>query len=73
MTVGFVYTRQELYELWLKFRDNSDAVQILSDFIGRGDNRKLATELIRDFEIKAEASNLNSAMRGKADRARKHI
>ena len=42
MTVGFVYTRQELYELWLKFRDNADAVQILADFIGRGDNRQQA-------------------------------
>lgn len=53
MTVGFVYTRQELYELWLKFRDNADAVQILSDFIGRGDNRQQAAQLIRDFERKA--------------------
>lgn len=73
MTVDFVYSKQELYELWLVFRDNPNAVQMLSDFIGRGDNRQRATELIQEFEIRAEASSLNAAMRGKADRTRKHI
>ena len=73
MTVDFVYSKQELYELWLVFRDNPNAVQMLSDFIGRGDNRQRATELIQEFEIRAEASSLTAAMRGKADRTRKHI
>ena len=73
MTVGFVYSKQELYELWLVFRDNPNAVQMLSDFIGRGDNRQRAAELIQEFEIRAEANSLNSAMRGKSDRTRKHI
>ena len=73
MTVGFAYSEQELYELWYVFRDDSNAVQILFDFIGRGDNRQRAAELIQEFEIRAESNALNSAMRGKADRTRKHI
>ena len=73
MTVGFAYSEQELYELWYVFRDDSNAVQILSDFIERGDNRQRAAELIQEFEIRAEVNALNSAMRGKADRTRKHI
>lgn len=73
MTVGYTYTKQELYELWFRFRDQENAVQMLSDFIGRGDNRQRAAELIREFEIRAEATVLNSAMRGKADRIQKHI
>ena len=73
MTVGFAYSEQELYELWYVFRDDSNAVQILSDFIGRGDNRQRAAELIQEFEIRAEVNALNSVMRSKADRTRKHI
>ena len=73
MTVGFVYSEQELYELWFRFRDQENAVQMLSDFMGRGDNRQRAAELIQEFEIRAEASSLNAAMRGKADRTRRHI
>lgn len=73
MTVGFTYSEQELYELWFRFRDQENAVQMLSDFIGRGDNRQRAAELIQEFEIRAEASSLNAAMRGKADRTRRHI
>ena len=73
MTVGFTYSEQELYELWFRFRDQENAVQMLSDFMGRGDNRCRAAELIQEFEIRAEASSLNAAMRGKADRTRKHI
>ena len=73
MTVGFVYSKQELYELWFVFRDHPNAVQMLSDFMGRGDNRRRAAELIQEFEIRAEANSLNSAMRGKADRTRRHI
>lgn len=73
MTVGFAYSKQELYELWYVFRDDPTALQMLSDFIGRGDNRQRAAELIQEFEIRAESNALNSAMRGKADRTRKHI
>lgn len=73
MTVGFAYSKQELYELWYVFRDDPTALQMLSDFIGRGDNRQRAAELIQEFEIRAESNTLNSAMRGKADRTRKHI
>ena len=73
MTVGFTYSEQELYELWFRFRDQENAVQMLSDFMGRGDNRRRAAELIQEFEIRAEASSLNAAMRSKADRTRKHL
>ena len=73
MTVGFTYSEQELYELWFRFRDQENAVQMLSDFMGRGDNRQRAAELIQEFEIRAEVNSLNSSMRGKADRTRKHI
>lgn len=73
MTVGFAYSKQELYELWYVFRDDPTALQMLSDFIGRGDNRQRAAELIQEFEIRAESNALNSAMWGKADRTRKHI
>ena len=73
MTVGFAYSKQELYELWYVFRDDPTALQMLSDFIGRGDNRQRAAELIQEFEIRAESNAFNSAMRGKADRTRKHI
>ena len=72
MTVGYTYTKQELYELWFRFRDQENAVQMLSDFIGRGDNRQRAAELIQEFEIRAEVNALNSTMRGKADRTPKH-
>lgn len=40
MTVDFRFSEQELYELWAVFRDNPDAVQMLSDLVGRGDNRE---------------------------------
>ena len=73
MTVGFVYSEQELYELWFRFRDQENAVQMLSDFMGRGDNRQRAAELIQEFEVTAEVNSLNAAMRGKADRTRRHI
>lgn len=59
MTVGFAYSEQELYELWFRFRDQENAIQMLSDFIGRGDNRQRAAELIQEFEIRAEVNALN--------------
>ena len=73
MTVGFLYTKDELFEIWSKFSDDIDAVQTLSDFIGRGDNRKRAKELIAEFELIREAHSLGGTLKGKPDRQRKHI
>lgn len=73
MTVGFRFSEQELYELWTVFRDNPDAVQMLSDFIGRGDNREQARKLIEQFEIRHEAAILDVCQRGKEGRYRRHI
>lgn len=42
------YTREELYGLWFKFKDNPDADKILADFMQA--NRTLAQRLIEDFE-----------------------
>jgi len=59
LTVGFTYTTEELYELWCKFSDEVDAVRLLSDFIGRGDNRERARALIREFERRREVESLS--------------
>lgn len=73
MTVGFRFSEQELYELWAVFRDNPDAVQMLSDLIGRGDNREQARKLIEQFEIRHEAATLDAFRRGKEGRYRRNI
>jgi len=73
MTVGFRFSEQELYELWAVFRDNPDAVQMLSDFIGRGDNREQAGKLTEQFEIRHEAVILDACRRGKEGRYRRNI
>lgn len=46
--IGAPYTKQELYELWFKFRDDPNAPKILSDFMGSDIDR--ANELIDEFE-----------------------
>ena len=58
------YDKGELYEMWLRFRDDPDAKTILSDFAMTTKNQ--AAELIAEFEIKHEAETLNAEMRGKS-------
>lgn len=57
------YDQSELYELWLRFRNNDDAVDLMCDFSYL--NRLQAAELIAEFEIRHEAETLNAEMRGK--------
>ena len=73
MTVGFRFSEQELYELWAVFRDNPDAVQMLSDLIGRGNNPEQARKLIKQFEIRHETAILDACRRGKEGRYRRNI
>ena len=42
------YTKQELYEMWVKFRDDPNAVIILSDFMQS--DKGSAARLIDEFE-----------------------
>ncbi len=46
--VSAPYTKQELYELWFKFRDDPNAHKILSDFMGSDVGQ--AEILIDEFE-----------------------
>ena len=50
-----------------------DADQMLSDLIGRGDNREQARKLIEQFEIWHEAAILDACRRGKEGRYRRNI
>lgn len=65
------FTEQELYEMWKNFREDDNAIIILSDFMVS--TKSEAAALINLFEIKYESEALNSGNRGKADRVRKHI
>lgn len=42
-------SEMQLYKLWLRFRNNPDAAQILADFAVT--DRETARELIREFRI----------------------
>lgn len=67
--IGF--TVEELYELWLNFKDNDDAATILSDFMTA--TKREAGILIDKFELRYESTLLDCNNRGKAERTRKHI
>ena len=60
------FTQQELYDMWLNFRDSPNAVVILSDFMiaKKGEAKKL----IEHFEIRYQSQLLNSSNRGKENR-----
>ena len=65
------YTREELFDLWVRFRDNPDAVEILSDFANS--TPEFSEELHKKFLLRYEAEVLGISSRGVEDRARKHI
>lgn len=65
------FSEDELYLLWVNFKDLPDASAMLSDFMDA--SKADATKLICRFEIKYEASLLDSDSRGKENRYRKHI
>lgn len=60
------YTRLELYEMWLGFRENEHADKILSDFAVC--SRREAQEMIDGFELSLEAQMLGTENRGKKER-----
>lgn len=66
-----MFSNEDLYSLWLNFKDDDNAITILSDFMVA--TKKEAKALIEQFEIRFQASALNGNNRGKSDRIRKHI
>ncbi len=65
------FTEQELYDMWIKFKDNEEAASILSDFMVS--TIVIANALIENFEIRYATEALNYANRGKFERIKKHI
>lgn len=65
------YDREELYDLWTRFRNNPDAVEILSGFANS--TPEFSEELHKEFLLRYEAEMLGIYNRGVADRTRKHI
>ena len=61
-----IYTRDDLYSLWLNFRGQPNETQMMQDFALC--ERAEAENLINEFETRLEVETLDSAHRGKADR-----
>lgn len=61
-----IYSQEDLYGLWLNFREQSNEVQIMMDFALC--ERAEAENLINEFETRREVETLDIAHRGKADR-----
>lgn len=65
------FTEEELYDLWIKFKDADDASIILSIFMNA--TKEKAEMLIDKFELRYQSSSLDYDTRGRPGRARKHI
>lgn len=65
------FSEEDLYELWLKCRENENVVTIMSDFMVC--NKVEARKMINIFEMRYDCNILGSENRGKVDRIRKHI
>ncbi len=52
------YEKNELFELWLRFRNDRDAETMLSDFMGG--TKDQARELIKDFEVEYLKNTLDA-------------
>lgn len=65
------FSKEELYKLWLNFKDNENAITILSDFMIA--TKKEAAALNDEFEIRYQSSILDGGNRGKDGRIRKNI
>ena len=61
-----VYSKDDLFTLWLNFRGQHDEVRMLQDFALCG--QKEAQDLIDGFELRLEVEMLDGSHRGKADR-----
>lgn len=66
-----MFSNNDLYRLWLKFKDDENAITILSDFMVA--TKEEARILNEQFEIRYQSSVLDDSNRGKSDRIRKHI
>lgn len=65
------FSKEELYKLWLNFKDNENAITILSDFMIA--TKEEAKILNNEFEIRYQSSILDGGNRGKDGRIRKNI
>ncbi len=65
------FTEEELYDLWIKFKDANDASVILSDFMNA--TKEEAEVLIDKFELQYQSRALDYDNRGKSGRVRTHI
>ena len=61
-----VYSKDDLFTLWLNFRGQSNELQMMEDF-GLC-SKDEAQALIDDFETRLEVETLDGSHRGKADR-----
>lgn len=59
------YTKEELFQLWRRFRENEDAIETLQAFAIT--NEETARKLHEEFLIRYEADYLNLERRGKYD------
>jgi len=66
-----MFSNDDLYKLWLNFKDDENAITILSDFMVA--TKEEAKILDEQFEIRYQSSVLDGSNRGKTDRIRKHI
>ena len=61
-----VYSKDDLFTLWLNFRGQSNELQMMSDFALC--DKAEAQKLLDDFETRLECSALDGDHRGKAHR-----
>lgn len=66
-----MFSNDDLYKLWLNFKDNENAITILSDFMIA--TKEEAKILNNEFEIRYQSSILDGGNRGKDGRIRKNI
>ena len=63
-----MYSKSDLYGLWLGFRGQHDEVRVLQDFALC--SKQEAEALIAEFELHLECSTLDGDHRGKADQTK---
>ena len=61
-----IYSKDDLFTLWLSFRGQHDEVRVLQDFALC--NKQEAEALIAEFELHLECSTLDGSHRGKEHR-----
>lgn len=61
-----IYSKDDLFTLWLNFRGQHDELRMMQDFALCG--KQEAEALIAEFELRFECSTLDGSHRGKEDR-----